>query len=121
MVATGVSHELAYIVGIEHTTASVAGASPASLSLRAHRHGDPVPNIESSAAQDGLIWRQSGTLGDGTLARRGNDPDCLDDRSPGVSWNASSVGSGVDPLSIRRHGSSAGHVRIGRAGGRHEL
>ena len=55
VVGAGVSGDLAYIVGIEHTTASVAGAPPAPYSLRVttifrreegewkvvHRHGDP--------------------------------------------------------------------------------
>jgi ketosteroid isomerase-like protein len=55
VLATGVSGDLAYIVGIEHTTASVGGAAPKSYSLRVttifrhedgewkvvHRHGDP--------------------------------------------------------------------------------
>jgi ketosteroid isomerase-like protein len=53
--AAGVSGDLAYLVGIEHTTASVAGAPAAPYSLRVttvlrredgewkivHRHGDP--------------------------------------------------------------------------------
>ena len=55
VLAAGVSGDLAYIVGIEHTTASIGGAAPKSYSLRAttifrredgewkvvHRHGDP--------------------------------------------------------------------------------
>lgn len=55
VVASGSSGDLAYIVGIEHTTASVGGAPPAPYSLRVttilrreagewrviHRHGDP--------------------------------------------------------------------------------
>jgi ketosteroid isomerase-like protein len=53
--AAGVSEDLAYLVGVEHTTASVAGAPPAPYALRVttvlrredgewkivHRHGDP--------------------------------------------------------------------------------
>lgn len=34
VVAAGISGDLAYIVGIEHTTASVGGAPPAPYSLR---------------------------------------------------------------------------------------
>jgi ketosteroid isomerase-like protein len=55
VLAAGASGDLAYIVGIEHTTASVGGAGPKSYSLRVttifrreegewkvvHRHGDP--------------------------------------------------------------------------------
>ena len=55
VVGAGVSGDLAYIVGVEHTTASVAGAPPTPYSLRVttifrreegdwrivHRHGDP--------------------------------------------------------------------------------
>jgi hypothetical protein len=53
--SVGASGDLAYIVGIEHTTANVGGAGPKSYSLRVttifrredgewkvvHRHGDP--------------------------------------------------------------------------------
>ncbi len=62
VVAAGVSGDLAYIVGIEHTTASVGGAPPDTYSLRVttvlrredgewkvvHRHGDPVPDSASA-------------------------------------------------------------------------
>ena len=55
VLAAGASGDLAYIVGIEHTTASIGGNAPKSYSLRAttifrrddgvwkvvHRHGDP--------------------------------------------------------------------------------
>ena len=55
VLAAGASGDLAYIVGIEHTTASVAAAGPKAYSLRVttifrreegawkvvHRHGDP--------------------------------------------------------------------------------
>jgi ketosteroid isomerase-like protein len=58
VVAADVSGELAYIVGIEHTTASVDGAPAAPYSLRVttilrredgtwkvvHRHADPMPD-----------------------------------------------------------------------------
>ncbi len=62
VVGAGVSGDLAYIVGTEHTTASVAGAPPAPYSLRVttifrreegewkvvHRHADPA---DASAGQ----------------------------------------------------------------------
>ncbi len=57
VLAAGVSGDLAYIAGIEHTTASVGGAAPVAYSLRVttilrrengewkviHRHGEPRP------------------------------------------------------------------------------
>ena len=60
--------DLAYIVGIEHTTASVRGAPAVPYSLRVttifrreggewkvvHRHGDPVPDSDSAG---GLLDR----------------------------------------------------------------
>ncbi|WP_051388684.1 YybH family protein [Arthrobacter sp. 35W] len=67
VIASGVSGDLAYIVGIEHTTASVGGAPPLPCALRVttifrrgggewrvvHRHGDPLPDagIESTRLQ----------------------------------------------------------------------
>lgn len=56
VVAAGASGDLGYVAGYEHTTASIAGASPASYDLRVtlvfrredgewravHRHADPV-------------------------------------------------------------------------------
>ena len=68
VVAAGVSDDLAYIVGIEHTTASVRGAPAVPYSLRVttifrreggewkvvHRHGDPVPDSDSAG---GLLDR----------------------------------------------------------------
>lgn len=67
--AAGVSGDLAYIVGIEHTTASVGGAAPSPYYLRVttifrredgdwkvvHRHGDPVPDSDSTGAQLDLM------------------------------------------------------------------
>ena len=55
VLAAGASGDLAYVVGIEHTIASIGGAAPKSYSLRVttifrredgewkvvHRHGDP--------------------------------------------------------------------------------
>ena len=66
VLAADVSGGLAYIVGIEHTTASVRGAPPQPYSLRVttifrregdewlvvHRHADPVP--ESHGVRDQL-------------------------------------------------------------------
>ena len=66
VIAADASGDLAYIVGMEHTTASVRGASPEPYVLRVttifrredgdwkvvHRHGDPVP--ESASARDQL-------------------------------------------------------------------
>jgi ketosteroid isomerase-like protein len=65
VVAAGASGDLAYIVGIEHTTASVAGAAPEPYELRVttifrresgewkvvHRHADPPPDRASATAQ----------------------------------------------------------------------
>ena len=62
VVAAGVSGDLAYIVGIEHTMASVGGGAPAPYSLRVttimrredgqwkvvHRHADPAPDGDST-------------------------------------------------------------------------
>ena len=72
VVGAGASGDLAYIVGIEHTTASVAGAPPASYSLRVttifrreegewkitHRHGDPA---DASAGRLVSRFRATGT------------------------------------------------------------
>ena len=58
VIAAGASGDLAYLVGFEHTTASVAGAAPVSYELRVtlvfrredgewkavHRHADPMPD-----------------------------------------------------------------------------
>jgi ketosteroid isomerase-like protein len=66
VVAAGVSGDLRYIVGIEHTTASIGGAPPAPYSLRVttvlrreaggwkvvHRHADHA--ADSAADQDAL-------------------------------------------------------------------
>ena len=69
VLAADVSGDLAYIAGIEHTTASVGGAPPAPYSLRVttvlrredgewkvvHRHGDPVPDSDSAGDQLNLL------------------------------------------------------------------
>lgn len=59
--AAGVSGELGYVVCIEHTTCSIAGAPPSPYSLRVttilrredgqwkvvHRHGDSIPDTDA--------------------------------------------------------------------------
>jgi ketosteroid isomerase-like protein len=66
VLAAGASSDLAYIVGIEHTTASIAGAGPKSYSLRVttifrredgewkvvHRHGDPYDTPTQAVVAD---------------------------------------------------------------------
>ena len=63
--AVGVSGDLGYVVGSEHSNASVGGAAPAQIELRVtlifrrengawkeiHRHADPIPNIQSTQDQ----------------------------------------------------------------------
>lgn len=65
VVAADVSGDLGYIVGIERTTASIAGAPPQAYELRVttilrreggewkvvHRHGDPVPDSDATRTQ----------------------------------------------------------------------
>lgn len=65
IVAADASGDLAYIVGIEHTTAAVGGAAPEPYRLRVttvfrredgvwkvvHRHADPVPDDTGTPAQ----------------------------------------------------------------------
>ena len=71
VLAAGVSGDLAYIAGIEHTTAAVADAPVQAYELRvttvfrredgawrvAHRHADPVPDSEPTHAQLGRLSR----------------------------------------------------------------
>jgi ketosteroid isomerase-like protein len=66
VLAAGASGDLGYIVGIEHTSASIGGAEPEAYELRVtticrrensewkvvHRHADPKP--ESDAARRGV-------------------------------------------------------------------
>lgn len=66
VLAAGASGDLGYIVGIEHSSASIGGAEPEAYELRVtticrredgewkvvHRHGDPKP--ESDAARRGV-------------------------------------------------------------------
>ncbi len=63
--AAGVSSDLGYVVGAEHSTASVGGEAPAPIALRVtlifrredgewkevHRHADPIPGIRSTHEQ----------------------------------------------------------------------
>lgn len=65
VIAADASGDLGYIVGLEHTNASVAGAEPEAYSLRVttifrrengewqvvHRHGDPIPDSPSTQEQ----------------------------------------------------------------------
>jgi ketosteroid isomerase-like protein len=65
VIAAGASGDLGYVVGIEHTKASVGGAPPEAYELRVttifrreegqwkvvHRHADPVPDSESAPDQ----------------------------------------------------------------------
>lgn len=65
VIAADASGDLGYIVGIEHTTCSVAGAAPDAYSLRVttifrrengawkvvHRHGDPIPDSPATQKQ----------------------------------------------------------------------
>ena len=65
VIAAGVSGDLAYIVGNEHTTAAVGGAAPEPYALRVttifrreggewkvvHRHADPMPDSDSARRQ----------------------------------------------------------------------
>jgi ketosteroid isomerase-like protein len=69
VLAAGTSGDLAYIAGIEHTTAAVGDAAPQAYELRVttvfrredgewrvvHRHADPVPDSESTHAQLGRL------------------------------------------------------------------
>jgi ketosteroid isomerase-like protein len=65
--AAGVSSDLGYVVGAEHSAASVGGESPAAIELRVtlifrredgvwkevHRHADPITDIRSTHEQLG--------------------------------------------------------------------
>ena len=69
VIAAGVSGDLAYIAGVEHTTAAVGDDAPEAYALRVttvfrredgewkviHRHADPVPDSESTRAQLGRL------------------------------------------------------------------
>jgi ketosteroid isomerase-like protein len=63
--AAGVSGDLGYVLGAEHSRASVGGETPAAIELRVtlifrredgewqevHRHADPIPGIRSTHEQ----------------------------------------------------------------------
>ncbi len=65
--AAGVSGDLGYVLGAEHSRASVGGEAPAAIELRVtlifrreagewkevHRHADPIPGIRSTHDQLG--------------------------------------------------------------------
>lgn len=65
VIGAGASGDLAYIVGYEHTTASVGGAEPEAYDLRVttvfrreegtwrivHRHADPMPGTDAASRQ----------------------------------------------------------------------
>ena len=67
--AAGVSDDLGYIVGAEHSRASVGGEAPAAIELRVtlifrreggewmeiHRHADPISGIRSTYEQLGRL------------------------------------------------------------------
>jgi ketosteroid isomerase-like protein len=71
VLAAGVSGDLGYIAGIEHTTAAVGDAAPQAYELRVtiifrredgdwkvvHRHADPVPDSEQTQEQLGRLGR----------------------------------------------------------------
>lgn len=77
VIACGVSGDLAYVAGIEHTTAAVGGADPLPYALRVttifrrengewkiiHRHGDAVPEgeVEMTRTQLGRLRRADAT------------------------------------------------------------
>ena len=69
VIAAGASGDLGYLVAIEHTSASVAGAPPEPYELRVttifrreggewkivHRHADPVPGNLGATSQKGKL------------------------------------------------------------------
>jgi ketosteroid isomerase-like protein len=73
VIAAGASGDLGYIVGIEHSTASVGGAAPEAYELRVttilrredgqwrvvHRHADPTPDSDSARRQLGRLDDES--------------------------------------------------------------
>ena len=76
VIAAGVSDDLAYIAGVEHTTAAVGDAPAEAYELRVttvfrreggawkvvHRHADPVPDSEHAHAE--VVARISDERGD---------------------------------------------------------
>jgi ketosteroid isomerase-like protein len=75
VIAAGASGDLGYIVGIEHTTASVGGAATEAYELRVttilrredgewrvvHRHADPMPDSDSARRQLARFGEDSGS------------------------------------------------------------
>ena len=73
VIAAGASGDLGYVVGIEHTTASVGGAAPEAYELRVttilrredgewrvvHRHADPMPDSDSARRQIARMGEES--------------------------------------------------------------
>ncbi len=65
--AASVIGDLGYVIGAEHSSASVGGAAPATIALRVtlifrredgewkevHRHADPIPGVRSTHEQLG--------------------------------------------------------------------
>jgi ketosteroid isomerase-like protein len=65
VIAAGASGDLGYVVGIEHSTVSVGGATPEAYELRVtevfrredgdwkvvHRHADPMPDSDAARRQ----------------------------------------------------------------------
>ncbi len=72
VIAAATSGDLGYIVGIEHSRASIGGAAPEAYELRVttifrreegewrvvHRHADPIPDSESTRAQIARLGEQ---------------------------------------------------------------
>ena len=73
VIAAGARGDLGYVVGIEHTTASVGGAAPEAYELRVttilrredgewrvvHRHADPMPDSDSARRQSARMGEES--------------------------------------------------------------
>jgi ketosteroid isomerase-like protein len=100
ILAAWASGDLAYLVALEHTTASLNGGPPESYTLRAttvfrredgewrivHRHGD------SLKAQTGHRLAQQLQSGDSELPAAGHDGWCS-------AWNCSNIGQMASPSS----------------------
>ena len=85
ILSAGTSGDLAYLVGIEHTTASVGGAAPLPYELRVttifrredgdwkiiHRHGDPLPGNDSTPLQLGRLGGLREAADDGGASSSG--------------------------------------------------
>jgi ketosteroid isomerase-like protein len=85
ILSAGASGDLAYLVGIEHTNASIGGAEPLPYELRVttifrredgewkiiHRHGDPLPGDDSTPLQLGRLGGLRGSANDGGAGTSG--------------------------------------------------